>query len=220
MTDQDIKDYFVRLMVATKTFSAKDATGIVDMALQAGKRDFSNSHNWTFRQKSDTVTTTAAQETVDLPTDFDGMLSVRERTTTDGRKLIELPADEYDRQIPYSADLTNDTPKYYKAAYDVNSGIWQLFLYPTPNAAISLYITYLTSNVDNIPEKFLPALLSCIAKYIVLPGSKEHWSATNTANAEMARLIPMDTPSQSGISRMLEEEEATQPRSQRWWEDG
>ena len=220
MTDKDVTDYFVQLMVASKNFTPKDARGVIDLALLAGKRDFMNANRWMFRRKADTLTTTAATETVDLPDDFDGMISVREKTTTDGRKLIELPSDEYDRQVPSSADLTNDTPKYYKIDYNAANGIWKLYLYPTPNAAISLYLSYLSSSIESVPEKFLPAYMACIAKYIVLPGTKEHWSAINTANAEMARLIPMDTPSQSDVSKFLEEEEATQPRSQRWWEDG
>jgi len=219
MTDKDVADYFVQLMVASKNFTPKDATGIMRLAQIVGKQDFINSHAWTFKQKTEILTTTAGTETVDLPSDFDGIISLIERTSTHGNKLLELPTDEYDRNIPYSTSLTNDTPKYYKVDYEANYGIWRLYLYPTPSAAISLYLSYLSSSVEGVPEKFMPAYMACIAKYIVLPGSPEHMSATNTANMEIDRMILVDTPSHSEVSKILEEEEATQPRNYKWYED-
>jgi len=220
MTKQDIINHFDYLLKATT--GKKPDGAFLNSAYSLGLGDFWGAYPWAFKEKRTTVATTASQEHVVLPDEFEGMVSLIEWATDDGRKLRYMPSDEYDRLVPYSADLSTSTPAYYKIVYDYDSGLWRAYLYPTPDAAISLQLIYHVIADDGgvIPDKYSAALFAHISKFLVLAGTKEYWSAANAAEAEDLRLSRGDEPYHSKVSRFLTEGESEQPREKKWWEEG
>mgnify|MGYP000951979417 CR=1 FL=1 len=222
MTRESLKEYFQQLLFAWKQMKGKDTEKLIDKAIALGYEDFWGSAPWAFKERHDTVTTTAATETVDLPSDFEGIVSLVERTSDDGRRLQKLSPDEYDRLIPYSADLSNDTPAYFKVYFDKADDVWKLALYPTPDAAISLHLTYHTiEDGGDIPAKYIGGLTAMIGKYLTMPGSIDRMGALSQANVEIERMKKIDGPnSETSVGRVLDAYQAEQPRSKKWWEEG
>jgi len=156
---------------------------------------------WAFREKADTVTTTVGTSIVELPDDFDALLSITEHTTTNGRKLVKYAVDEFDKLVPYSEDFNSDTPSIFKIYFDYENGIWKLGLYPTPDAAISLYVSYLALTTD-APDKYIAGLIAAIGKYMYPPGSEGRNYAIRQFNAEVERMREVDNVDVAPITKI------------------
>lgn len=220
MTTGELKDYFQRLLFLYTEKKTTEAEKLVDAAIILGKEDFWAAYPWAFKRNDTTLTTVASTETVDMPNDFEGICSIREHQSDNGRKLIRLNEDEYDRLIPYSADLATDTPSYYKIYYNSDDQIWRAAFYPTPNAAITLYLTYhVIEDVGTIPNKYTAGLVATIAKYLVPTWSKERRAASEEAAKEVVKLIGQDDPDVEVPSRFLDAYESIQPRNKKWYEE-
>ena len=205
MTNENILNYFKKLMFVNGKKSA-ELEKLISLAIPMGTEDFWGSYPWAFKEKHDTITTTASTETVDLGSDFEGLISVIEKTSSKGGKLYKLSPDEYDRLIPDSASNSEGTPKYYKVYYDQEDKVWKLALYPTPSDAISLYVTYqiLPIGDDGVPSKYISAQIVAISKYLHLPGSPEWMSANVALQPEINRLQMADSVDYEKISKVLD----------------
>jgi len=220
VTTGELKDYYIQLLYVHRGEKTTGIEKLVDRAIIMGKNDFWSAYPWAFKEKHDTLTTAASTETVDMPGDFEGICSIRERESDNGRKLIRLGADEYDRRIPYSADLAQDKPAYYKIYFDAADNLWKAALYPTPNAAYTLYLTYhIIEDVGIIPEKYDAGLTAFVGKYIWLPGTAERQAAIEQSIIELERLKQVDDPDVETPTRFLDANEAINPRSKKWYED-
>lgn len=221
MTNTELKQHFEKMMfLRDAKYKGKDFDKLLDSAIRYGKEDFWGAYPWAFKEKRDTVTTTAGTETVELPDDFDGLLSVIEDTTTYGRKLVRLSADEYDRLVPDSDSRNNATPAYYKVYYDIDNAVWKLALYPTPNATITLYINYHVIEDNNeIPEKYVSGVLAGVAKHLNLPGSPEYLAASQAFVFEVERLKKVDRPVVETPTQFLTEYESSQAGDKKWYEN-
>lgn len=200
MTKDELGKYFTRLAKVYLKEKGTDINELVKSALVSGQEDFLGAVPWAFKERHTTVTTTASTESVELPDNFDGLLSVVEKETSTGGKLTKYSPDEYDRLVPDSAGQNEGTPTAYKIYFD---GVWKLALSPTPSSAITLYITY--HSLDGyIPNKFIGGLIATIAKYLYLPGSPEWNGAFSASVAEIERLKRVDTADVEGIGKVLD----------------
>lgn len=220
MTNDDLKDYFKRLAKIYLKQKGSDFEGLIDSALIAGRDEFWGEYPWAFKEKHDIVTTTESTEAVDLPDDFEGLVSVVEQTSTAGLKLMRYATDEYDRLIPYSTSRNEGTPKIYKVYYDKMEGKWRLALYPTPSAAISLYLTYHTiADNGEIPSKYIGGLTAGIAQYLFIPGSPEWLGARQAFLSQIERLVLMDNPDVGPVTRILDSSDAPNLSVSNWFEE-
>jgi hypothetical protein len=218
LTDNEFKKYLKNLYFHTNEAN-KGGTfdKLLKGAIKAGRSDFWGAYPWAFKEKYSTVTTTESQETVDLPDDLDSIISVREKTTTNGRKLVKYASDEYDRLIPSSGDLNEGTPQMYKIYYDSEDAVWKLAMYPTPSAAITLYLHYHTmSDNGTIPDKYIAGLTAAVGKYMSPPGSVVRTNAILEFNAEVERLKLTDNVDVEPISRF--HDSSDEPRDFDWSE--
>jgi len=201
MTKKELKDYFKRLVKVHIKEKSTDVNELIDSALISGLNDFWGAVPWAFKEKHTTIS--ASSETVDLPDDFEGLISVVEKDSAVGSKLQKYSADEYDRLVPDSAGQNTGTPSAYKIYCD--EGIWKLALSPTPSAAITLYLTYQTiENGGAIPDKYIGGLIAGIAQYLFMPGSPQ-WNGAFTAfTAQIEKLKKADNPDIESISRVLD----------------
>lgn len=220
MTNKELENYFKRLAKVYLKQKNVDFTGLIDFAIMAGRDDFWGEYPWAFKEKHDTVTTTESQETVDLPVDFEGVVSVVEQTSTPGFKLQKYETDEYDRLIPHSTGQNESTPKVYKVYYDKTEGLWRLALYPTPNAAISLYLTYHTiADNGEIPKKYIGGLTAGIAQYLFIPGSQGWLGAHQAFLSQVERLALMDNPDVGPVTKVLDSSDEPKLNIGNWFEE-
>ena len=206
MTNKELGDYFKRLAkVYINQGKGSDMKGLIESALITGREDFWGAVPWAFKEKHTTVTASASSETVDLPDDFEGLVSVIERDSSNGFKLQKFGSDEYDRLVPYSSGLSENTPDIYKVYFDGEEGVWRLALYPTPSSATTLYLTYHTvEDGGRIPKKYIGGLVAGIAQYLFIPGSAE-WNGAHTAFlSQIERLRMIDNPDVESLSRFLD----------------
>ena len=205
MTLKKLENYFLRLAKVYLKETGTDMDKLVKQALVSGREDFLGAAPWAFKEKHDTITTTASTETVDLPEDFEGLISVIEKDTTWGRKLQKYTPDEYDRLVPDSAGQSNNTPYAYKVYFDGSDEKWKLALYPTSSSAVTLYLTYHTiEEGGEIPSKYIGGLTAGVAQYLFMPGSTEWTGAYNAFMSQIARLKLVDNPDVESIGRMLD----------------
>ena len=205
MTNKQLKDYFARLAKVWLKEKNVDFTELIDSALVSGRDEFWGAAPWAFKERHVTLTTTESQETVNLPDDFEGIVSVIERETSTGFKLQKYTPDEYDRLVPDSAGQSEGDPKIYKVFYNIEEGLWQLALYPTPSSAISLYLTYHTmEDGGTIPKKYIGGLVAGIAQFLFIPGSTQWMGAHNAFLAQIERLKTIDDPDVETIGRFLD----------------
>lgn len=175
---------------------------LVEDAIALGLDDFWGAASWIFKEKHTTVTTTASQETVDLPYDFDGLISVVERVSNGGTKLEKFNPDEYDRLMPDSGSYAENTPDMYKVYFDQGDEVWKLALYPTPSAAISLRISYHTiSDNGNVPGKFIGGLMESIGRHLLMPGTVDRRNARYAFYDEIKRLEKINTADNETLSK-------------------
>lgn len=202
MTNIELEKYFKRLAKVYLKEKGTDMNKLVDSALVSGREDFWGAVPWVFKEKHTTVTCTISQDYVDMPDDFEGLVSVIERDTNSGFKLQKYGADEFDRLVPYSTGQSENTPDIYKVYFDGEDEVWRLALYPTPSAATVLYLTYHTIEQGGvIPTKYIGGLTAGIAQYLFMPGSMEWNGAYNAFISQINRLKQVDTADIEGISR-------------------
>jgi len=199
------------MFVRDKGKPDKQIKELIKQAIIDGKNDFRGAFPWAFKEVHDTVTTTASEETVELPDDFEGLLSVVEHTSISGYKLRKYAPDSYDRLVPDSESLYEGTPLMYKVYFD--DDVWKLSLYPTPNAAINLYITY--HKMGDIPDKYIGGLKAAIAKHLAWPGSAEWQGAEKAFITEVERLKQVDNPDVEGISHF--NDSSDEPTEHDWF---
>ena len=205
MTNKELNEYFVRLAKVYLKNSSKDMRKLVESAIESGRDEFWGAVPWAFKEKHVTITTTESTETVDLPDDFEGIVSVIEKSSNTGFKLQKYADDEYDRLIPDSTSLNEGTPSIYKVYYDREENLWRLALYPTPSAAISLYLTYHTmSESGAIPQKYIGGLVAGIAQYLYVPGTPSWAGAHNAFLSQVERLKQVDNPDVGSVTRILD----------------
>lgn len=205
MTTKELEAYFLRLAKVYLKEAGTDMSKLVKQAIESGRDDFWGAVPWAFKESHATITAKGSTEAVDLPDDFEGLVSVIEKDTTWGRKLQKYTPDEYDRLVPDSAGQSTNTPTSYKVYYDGSDEVWRLALYPTPSAATTLYLTYHTiEQSGEIPDKYIGGLTAGIAKYLFMPGSERWTGAYNAFVAEIARLKQIDNPDVESIGRFLD----------------
>lgn len=217
MTTKELQSYFKNLFFLVGK-SDKKINDLIDDAILAGKEDFWTAAPWVFKEKHDTLTTTASTETVDLPDDFDGILSIRERTSANGQKLVKMTASQYDQMMPYSASHSEDTPRYYKVYYDDTDEIWKVALFPVPSAAISLYLTYMVmGDSSDSGKKYTAGIVAAVGKFLTMPGSVEKDKAILQFNAEIERLKSEDDPDKELPQRIMDSSNAMPVVPEYWW---
>jgi hypothetical protein len=218
MTSKELKTYFQTLFFVNTGKTDNKIDNLIDDAIIAGKEDFWAAAPWVFKEKHDTLTTTASSETVNLPEDFDGILSVREKTSTHGLKLVRMTASEYDRAIPYSGSHSEGTPRYYKVYYDDTDRIWKLALFPVSSAAISLYLTYMVlADSGDSSKKYTAGIIAAVGKYLTMPGSPEKDRAILQFKVEIERLEANDNPDKELPQKIMVPTETMPKVPEYWW---
>lgn len=193
MTKEQIRQYFKYL--AKQAGLPDDGldehiNGVIDMGLTS----FCNKRAWDFLSKQYEMTTTSS-ESHSLPTDFAGVRTVKERTSTEGFNLLYLPLEEFNYYIPQSTSIGEGNPRAFTVYYDSNAGRWKAKFAPKATSGITIYWDYIMKtpgNVDIVPETHVDGLLKAIGSHLYKVGTQERLAAIAEYEAEIERLERRD----------------------------
>lgn len=129
-----------------------EQAGIIDLLIQRGLKNFyfpedignGGRHNWSFLTPIATVSTANGTSAYDLPNDFNGMIEGFSLPAANGGLKLSMVSEDQMRQLRSTEAAANATPKYAtirpKTATGAAVQVWEVLLYPTPNAI--LVVTY------------------------------------------------------------------------------
>jgi hypothetical protein len=181
------RDKIKRLMKAQakKSGMADDGVldGLIDEALSTAAEYVWKCYQWQFRRVEATLTMTASQEYVELPTDFDGFISLRYREgTSDGWQLKYRDEDSYEYFDANPLVYSEDAPRVVKVVFDQTNGVWRAYFTPRPDSAYNLTLIYLAApgTVAGIPNGF-EKLIQTAAWLFMYPAGSTQWQAADLA---------------------------------------
>lgn len=222
-TIKEYTEYFTTLTKALKMdFTDTDMDNYVKNAIKSGLQQFWGAKSWSFKVATTTISITSAADSYDLPDDFDSAVSIKEKNSIRGFKLIHMNKEQFDELIPKPAVWDSDFPLVYTIYHvdsDDDAGKFVISIYPRPSS-LTLDLAYNKTTNDNVkvvPDKFQSGVEACIASHIFLPGFNQRTVAYNEARAEIRRLEVQDNLDRSNLVKHLIED-STPPRyNLRWW---
>jgi len=190
MKREEYKNHFESMLVADQSIKITDVAQHVDRAITLGINAFWGAHNWWFRLVEDTLTITEAADAYDLPDDFDSFVTVREQSTTDGRKLQYYPKERFDEMFPKLSAFASGYPQSFTIFKGESSEVAQIAFYPRPTSATVklLYNTGSVRNPEIIPSKYQSGVAACIAWHCFPYGHPGRRDAYTEARDEIERL--------------------------------
>lgn len=202
VTLEEYKTYFADILKA-------DAVEIQNMdqhitrAIQQGLADLWGASNWMFKQ-TETTLTVADTDPVDLPDDFEGFRTLREKGSNRGWRLTYMPREEFDRVYPKATALPSGTLKIFTVYRDMSdNGKWKALFLPSPSSSTTVYMLYYIGagevTVNLIPSKAQAALEAFIAKHAYPYNHPGRVMATQVAEIELKKLQTQDKADMSSM---------------------
>ena len=217
MTDKAFKAYLMFLAkqqgLETSGLDAHVAT-CADLALG----DFWNAKSWSFRTRQYELTLSTEAEEYELPDDFEGFRTVRDKAHPQGRDLTYKTKEAYDHLVPRPTAGPTTYTEMFTVFWDGSSGVkrWKAKFYPIPASGTVIYFDMYTSQpqtVAGIPKKALSGLILAAHRYISKPGTPASQDAWFKYEPEMNRLERADSPFKGHIFRALDD--TSEPNAER-----
>jgi hypothetical protein len=183
-----------------------DLDAHVDFCIATGLAEFWNCYGWTWRTRPYELTITAVAEEYVLPTDFGGIRTVREKTSTAGGTIVYVPKEQFDQQYPRPTAWTDSYPMVCTAYHDRKRANWYIKFMRPPTIGCTIYIDMFTTTgvVDGVPEGFVSGLFATIEKYLYKPGTPQRFAAQAYAQSEIERLQRTDGPFIGNLTNILQ----------------
>jgi len=173
-----------------------DIDKLVEGAISVGLLEFWKSREWSFRKRSYTLSITSATETYDLPEDFGGIITIREKASLNGMSIRFYLYEEFCERFPHPNGDPAGYPQFFTVYRDrADNHKWKARFYPMPEAGMSLYLDYLSdtvTSVSEVPNDYSPGLIEVCLKYLLPPGSTVRWSQENHIEQILDRLFRED----------------------------
>jgi hypothetical protein len=181
---------------ATVTFSSGPAVSVTDRYLKT-----SSSNDW-YRITAHTAAATSATISpaainaltagtytirkfyYALDATVDRVLQIRQPTTP--LQLQEMDKESFDKLNPSPSEV--GTPRLYVMAGKNASDIWQLILFPTPNAVINMWVDYLKAATDLSADSDTSIIPAKWHTSVMLEGAKwQGYTFGDDSRADAAR---------------------------------
>ena len=218
MTRTDIAEYLVYL--AKQSGLPDDGlTDHVDRCIDMGLAEFWTARNWSFRTEPYSLSISSESETYDLPSNFDGVRTIREQDSLEGASLKYYTKEAFDNLVAKPTTYGSTYPRIYTIYHDASAQGWKVKFFPVPETGhtmlMDIFVT-VPSDVEEIPSGATAALLAIIAKYLYKIGSPERLYATRGAEEEINAAQRNDSPFKGNIDR-IEDDTDTQIYVGRPW---
>lgn len=200
MTQAEYKEHFKALLTAEVTYKEKVYTSVkidqvdayVNRCIIQGLKDFWTAWSWRFRAKTYELAITSQDESYTLPTDFDGMLTIREKNSGTGLRLQFLPKEDFDRAVPKETLLTSGDPEFYTVFFDGTAKKISFSRRPSDQTLYLYYNATPPAAVEKVPDYAQACLESYIAKHVYPHGHPGRRDAIIEAENEKMKLQVMD----------------------------
>ncbi|MFA5382270.1 MAG: hypothetical protein WC356_03825 [Candidatus Micrarchaeia archaeon] len=195
-----------------KLYGREIADPLVVNACQMAVNSFSGTRPWSFTC-ANTTKTANSSGIITFDEDFDGVITMRENTSSSGGWIQVWPVEKFDWEVPRLDNLTGSYPKVCKVYYE--DGEWKGQL--APPVAVDVYITYKKdiTNIADIPAKFIPGLVAYANFFMTTPVQAEHGMAEVILTKIIKKLWREDRRSWASLFRMFDEAEVR--RYVNWW---
>lgn len=219
MIDNKTAVNYATNLLSLEKIEPSDRDGYIGSAIKLAMVTLWSAWDWSFKFKDTTLSITTSVESYDLPDDFAGIRTIRERTTTSGARLFYLPKEEFDRLIPNQTVIAEGTPQYFTIFRDNENDIWKISFFPRPGSAMTLYIDYATvslSNIDTLPEVAEPAFWACFKNELYPASHVGKNTAMIEKRTEIEELKKHDKVDASRFVVMLDESATPSVQSWTW----
>lgn len=206
MTDGDIKDYFM-YFGRSLDLPADGLENHVKVCIREGIRSLWYARAWTWVQQDYELTVSSSDETTNLPSWFDGFITVREKGSQDGKELLYYPKEEYDRLLPKPGAYSSNYPEVYTVYYDHADKVWKFscFPYSTTTPLYCKMVRKFTGSVADIPDRAVDALYACVAHKMFPLGTLQRLNAQQEKFNEIKLLEESDSPYRGHIVKILDD---------------
>lgn len=185
-----------------------DVDNFVSHSIDAGLRQFWGMWNWTFKEAEYKLTISEGKDSYDLPSDFEAIKTITEKSTNQGAKLIYMPKEEFDRMIPRQATFQSNTPQAFTIfGNSPTSSRKKISFFPQPTSD-TLYLLYLKTTPtepDVIPDKFQCGAEAFMTVRMYQHGKQARRDAYIEAREEFKRLVQTDKYDQSNPTKYMDE---------------
>lgn len=191
MNSEQLKQYFAPLVDLPDSVDVEEH---LQRAIKVGLDDFWRAHDWTFATRNDEISTVASQQEYTLDEDFDSAISLVEKATLPGNRLMFLPREEFEYLVPDGSAHTSSTPSVYTVYYDETARRHKMKLLRIPQAAITLYLWQRNKpplDASGVPSQFVGGLIAYCWKYI-WPTGPNRRQAIEEAEVELQNCIKRD----------------------------
>ena len=209
------------------TYLAKQS-GLVADGLEAhikncismGLNEFWNAKQWSWSTSKFTLTWASPTSEQELPAEIMGVVSVRELSSPNGRRLLYRSVEEFEQMMPYPESHPSTNPQMFTVFYNKTVKKWYVRFYNQPSIGMRtewLIYTNIADDIQRVPDKFVGGLTLCIDKYIYKLGTPEQIMAVGQYyKTVLPALEVRDNPFQGHLFRHLDDTEAGLTTSVPW----
>lgn len=220
MTRSKAKAYLMNMsrVSGIKFDDVTDLDALVDTAIDLGLSELWNARSWSWRTKTTSIDTSTSAVSYDLPSDFDGVKSVKEDTSLTGQPMFYLPKEEFDAHFPRPGAYGSDYPSHYTIWYEEDENRWKIAFFPLPSISNIDIVIFTTAPgaIDNIPGKAQGALLVCMEQYLYPSATTERKRAAEAYGEKLKQLETADSPFKGDIYKIHDDTDTNIRRYRPW----
>jgi hypothetical protein len=191
----------------------------INRCIALGLKDLWCAKDWRF--KSDEYSLTIGEQTdeYELPSEFEGVVSVRETASISGKQLEYVTPEEFDLRFPKPSTFTSGNPQAYTVIYKATNRKYYIKIvrYPSDQTIHMTILTSVPKAITQLPEKASACLYAAVEKYLHKMGSRERILARAAFHDEVLKLEVIDSPFVGKIFKFLDSSD-TEIRTKRSWE--
>lgn len=205
MTHAELKKDLIYLAKASG-LDAPDLDDHVVFCIARGLADFWNACSWSWRTRSEELAITAEQEDYELPGDFSGVRTVRQKDSEHGGPIEFYTKEEFDRDYPAPTSYDAGYPIICTAYKNTTDGKWYIKFIRTPESGTIIYLDMYTTqgSVEGVPAGYESGLLASVEKYLYKLGTAARSNAWMQYDIEVKRLERTDTAFRGHLTRLLQ----------------
>jgi hypothetical protein len=178
----------------------------IDYCVDRGLADFWNAYGWSWRTRPHELSISSEAEQYELPDDFAGVRTARQKASTYGGEVVYIPLEEFHRDYPRPTAHDSGYPIECTAYCDSDDDKWYMKFFPMPEVSTTIYLELYTTlgAVDSVPEGFESGLHVSCEKYLFKNGTIERAQSWKAYDREVKRLQRTDSPFRGHLTRILQ----------------
>lgn len=219
MSSSEAIDYLYRLARHSGMVDEGELKDWAGDCLRLGLRDFWGASEWSFRTYEYNLVISSELDDHELPNDFSGVVTVKEKDSLEGQELTYYPKAEFDKIVPKPLAYSSTYPQIYTLWHDKSNQKWYARFFPTPESGHTIVMEIVSKppqEMSAIGEEFVGGILAMAQKYMYPLNNVARLQAWEEARREIKRLEVVDSPFQGKNFRMFDDTDTEVMVSRPW----